>query len=316
MDANRFIGIQKLWGWKVATYLYLAGMGAGLYVIGFLLDVLHPENDFAFASELSLYAGAIVLIVAVLLIFSHLGTKANALRAFCSPGSSWLARGSLVMIILLFLDLVQIGRTDFQSILGWVTGLVALFVLVYTGMLLSSLKPFPFWHTWLLPFLFVFSGIGSGFMLLGLLIGLYGVFTDGAVMSSLKPVVSYIVFVTVGTALILGLFLGRASAVPSARDSFYMVTKGSRSMAFWIGVIVIGHVIPLGLGIYLLSRALHQPVLVFLSVILTLAGIIGGLLLKYLLLATAMSAKLDVAGDSVPLPESARFPASHRVQYR
>ena len=316
MDANNVIGIQRSWGWKVATHLYLAGMGAGLYVIGFLMDVLRPASDFAFTAKLSVYAAATVLIAGLLLIYSHLGNRVNAVHALSLAVPSWLARGSIALIILLILDLIQIGMPNLNSVLGIVTSLVALFVLVYTGMLLTSLKPFQFWHTWLLPFLFVFSGMGSGFMLLGFLIALYGLLNGSMVTPSLMPVVSCIVLAILWAALMLIFFLGRAYAVASAKDSFRIMTTGSGAMAFWLGVVIVGHLIPLFLGIYLSSAVLNPRVTLVLSVFVTLCGIIGGLLLKYLVLSAGTSAKLKVAGDSVPLPKGARFPASHRVQYR
>jgi len=43
METKEALNTQKVWGWKVVAYLFLAGVGAGAYLIGFVFSLTHPE---------------------------------------------------------------------------------------------------------------------------------------------------------------------------------------------------------------------------------------------------------------------------------
>lgn len=327
MKTNVPVAIQAVWGWKVAAHLFVVGVSAGTYIAGFILLFLSSEASQVLA-VLAVCATAPLLIAGLCLIFSQLGNKANAVRAFRRPASSWLARGIIALVIFLVLDLVHIGLWVWPSTilvvlpvlhftLGTVTTLFALFVLVYTGMLLKRLKPFPFWNTWLLPLLFVVSGISGGLMLLVLLLALYAMSMGFAVMASLLIPLYYNNFVLVIQGLVLGFYLWRAQAVSTTRSSFLIITRGSGAIAFWLGVVLAGLLIPFGFGLYMAySPVVEQVVKLVLIVGLAVFGLVGGLLLRYLVLSAGRSISLTVEGDAVPLPETARVPASQCVHYR
>jgi polysulfide reductase chain C len=334
MSARDQVAVQKLWGWRVVAHLFLAGAGAGIYIAGFALNFIRIEvgSNFALmntmvgfilASKLAVLTSALLLILGLIFIFSHLGNKANALRAFRRPVSSWLARGSIALLVFLVLDLAQVGLwvlplSAVDVLPGWhpavsaITSLVALFVLIYTGMLLKRFKPFPVWNTWLLPLLFTVSGISSGIVLLVWVLTVYNI---ASALIITPHLVYYNNFVLVIQALLLGFYLWKAWA--SAKNSFLIMTRGSSGVIFWLGVVVVGLLLPLLSGMYLIyTMPVKQAVMKELIMIITVCGLAGALLLRYLVLSSGSSLPLKVEDHTVSLPDTARAPVSHSVKYR
>lgn len=334
MSANEPVAVQKLWGWRVTAHLFLAGAGAGIYITGFatLFMRIDVSSNFAFmntmvglilAAKLAVLTSAFLLIVGLIFIFSHLGNKANAIRAFRRPASSWLARGSIALLVFLVLDLAQIGLwvlplqvvdvlTDWHLATGTITSLVALFVLIYTGMLLKRFKPFALWNTWLLPLLFIASGISSGIIWLAWVLTIYNI---ASALVIIPPLMYYNNILLVIQALLLGFYLWRARA--SANSSFLIMTRGSGGVGFWLGVVIAGLLIPLLSGAYMVyTMPVKQAVMKELIMIITVCGLAGALLLRYLVLSSGSSRTLKVEDSTVPLPDTARAPVSHSVKYR
>ena len=50
------LNAQKVWGWKIAAYLFLAGVGAGAYLVGFAFNLTRPE--FMLLSKLTVLIAA------------------------------------------------------------------------------------------------------------------------------------------------------------------------------------------------------------------------------------------------------------------
>ena len=43
MNIEEALKPQRVWGWGVAVYLFLVGIGAGTYLVGFILNLINPE---------------------------------------------------------------------------------------------------------------------------------------------------------------------------------------------------------------------------------------------------------------------------------
>ena len=94
---------QKFWGWKVAAHLFLVAAGAGAYVIGFVFSLIEPFLSFQglpsqllIAAKVGIITAVPLIILGAIFLFANLGTKANSVRAFNRPFSSWLSRGSYI----------------------------------------------------------------------------------------------------------------------------------------------------------------------------------------------------------------------------
>ena len=318
---------QKLWGWKVAAHLFLVGAGAGAYIASFFLSFLHPElaSPFLRSAKVGIIAAVPLLIAGGIFFLANLGTKANAVRAFNRPWSSWLSAGSVIMLLFITLDLVLIGTwvsapakplSGGNLSLGIINLILAVFILIYSGMLLKALKPFTFWNTGLLPLLSVFAGLSAGIMVVVFVEAVCGFIYGAALVQPVLLSIYHLNFILIIQAVVLGWYLWRAAESPRTRGSLLIVTSGQLALTFWLGVVVAGLTIPLAFGFYLVSAPPQSLVLLFiLALELSSFGIVGSLLLRYLILRAGTSATITIRGQSVHLPENARIPASQRVKY-
>ena len=325
MSTKRAHIAQRLWGWPVAAYLFLLSAGAGAYVTVFILNVILPDgpvSPFLPAAKAGLIAAAAFAILAVVFFITNLKSKANAFRIFIRPFSSWLAAGSYVTLLFIILDLILIGiwakpPVGLNNAPGIITLVLALFMLVYSGMLLKVLKPFSFWNSWLLPLLCALSGITAGAMFVVLIAAIYGL--TGAVNMSrpLLAVIYYLNFFLLAYLVVLVLFIWQSARNPLSGSSAQMLVKGRTGYAFWTMVVLFGLVLPLVAGFYLVSSAqVGLGLLITLSIIAALCAMTGSYVLRYLILALGIPKTITVSGQRVDLHETAFIPVSQRVKYR
>jgi formate-dependent nitrite reductase membrane component NrfD len=323
MSTANVLGKQKLWGSKVVVHLFLVGLAAGMYITGSVLDLLNPGTNFEYIAKLATSFTILLSIIGVIFVLSHLGRIANAKRAFMRPGSSWLARGNIALLVFIIISLVQFvlwiwpstilkEMDGLNSILQIINVVIAIYILLYTGMILATLKSFPFWHSWSLPLLFIISGLTAGLMLLILLVAVFRVYSHDIIIA----MVLWNSILLLALALALLFFLLRGSALPDAKDSVRIITANNR-LEFYIGAVTIGLLIPFILGIVLVFLSSRpSAVILTLSIVLTVIGLIGNYILKNLIVKSATNGNLNVQDETVPLPETARNPASRCVSYR
>jgi len=94
--------------------------------------------------------------------------------------------------------------------------------------------------------------------------------------------------------IVLAFYLQGTHRVPESRESARIVLAGSAAPIFWLGVVIIGLLGPLAfdlLGIYKLEGSAVQGVTVLASV----CGLIGGFLLRKVVLSGGIHAPL-IAG--------------------
>ena len=102
---SRSIKPQHEWGWQVAVYLYLAGIGSGSMVIGLLMHWLGYIPDGL--RPLILWGPVLVAIGALFLVLK-LGVKRRFLNTIKNPMSSWLSRGFYILSVC-----IVVGGIDF-----------------------------------------------------------------------------------------------------------------------------------------------------------------------------------------------------------
>lgn len=251
--------------------LYTGGLGGGSYLV-----------SLCFNSLLGMVIGW--FIVAVLKGGFHLaflGKPWRFWRIMSRPHTSWLARGFIFVVSFVVLAAVQIilsiclPGTLWENIFRLLAGLAALGVVIYTGFVLNSVKPIPFWSSPLLPVLFVMCGILGGFGLM-VVIALYG----GNI--SLVAVETGSRWLLMINAFLTVLYLWRAAQKGSTgKQSVIEQIRGDTAFVFWVGVVMLGIVVPIAIAFS--SYFAHQS-----STILLLIGvaceIIGGLSLRYSIL--------------------------------
>ncbi|HUT67385.1 MAG TPA: NrfD/PsrC family molybdoenzyme membrane anchor subunit [Dehalococcoidales bacterium] len=250
---------------------YAGGLGGGLYLVSLYFNSLWGM----FLSW---------LIIAVVKGGAHLiylGKPLRFWRIVFRPNSSWLARGIIFVLAFVLFAAVQLGLsywlpgTAIEIVFKVLAGMAALAVTVYTGFVLNTVKAVPFWNSTLLPLLFVLCGILGGFGL-SVIIGLNG----GNVNIAAAETGSR--WLLIANALLIVVYLwAAANRETTGKKSVVEQMRGNLAPVFWIGIVVLGIVIPLAIAF---SSYLVGEVSSVLLVTGVACEVIGGLALRYCVL--------------------------------
>ena len=300
---------QSAWEKSIAGYLYLGGLGAGAFtvaVVGKWLSVgiaraelplvngweVDPATAFLLWGPFVTAAGAALLLV-------HLGrNRVLAYTAGRNPGSSWLARGFLILsgfiavgcalaLVAVFLPAwVDRPPVVWRAVEGLAVAL-ALTTAVYTGLLLRSMKFIPAWSSSLVPPLFLASALSTGAMGIVLSLLAYRLLVpDAAPVEGFVRAVERVepAFV-LSEAVFLAIYvssLARGSK-PEGVLSARMLLSGSWRYGFWLGVVGLALVVPLvSYAAGVAMRSDHLMVAAAASVL------VGGFLLRVAILSVGI----------------------------
>jgi formate-dependent nitrite reductase membrane component NrfD len=253
---------QDSWGWQIAGYLYLGGLGAGAFVVAVLLDWFGfhltaasrgSSSSWAWDwPQLLLYWGPLVTAGGASLLIFHLGKNWHLfLTASRNPRTSWLARGFLILsgfivigVAVLCVSVLLPGWADRPPVLWrFVQALGVVFALgtaIYTGILLKSMKYIPAWNVALLPFLFLASALSTGSM--GVLVAATAYRLAVADTTSTAAFIHAVdvsePLILAGEAALLALYVRHLRrGKPEGALSAKMLLSGSWRYRFWIGVV-------------------------------------------------------------------------------
>jgi len=310
----RFVRPQKEWKWEIAIYLYLAGMGAGAYVVGVALGWLgyhlSPSKTILFwsipfdLSKSALLWGPILVALGAPFLILDLGKKEKFFTACLNPRTSWVARGFLILSMFILLGLANLAgsilafpwlteRSSLWILLEVISVIFALATAIYTGVLLKSVKYIPIWNTPLLPALFLVSALSTGSMGVVLTTMGYGLLlVQGAPLDPLilRVVgIEQILILIEGFVLALYLF-SKVRAKDQGETSVRLLVSGDLKVLFWGGIVAIGFIFPALLE-YLYSHLPAYPVLLFATGLFLLTG---GFLLRLAVLASGIKEQLPM----------------------
>ncbi len=270
------------WGWPIACYLFLGGLGGGMIVLSGLADLLFGRGDlFAMGS---LIAGVAIAVGSGLLIFelgrpSQFWRVLSRQRAIMTAGA-WMLSITIATSFAYFSFWPEFSPwhelVGLRHVIAGINILLGLGVCVYTGILLGSLRARAFWNTPILPILFLISGLSTGAAAQALMAGAWpytGNHADvKAAHAALQSMDVVLIAFEVMVILLYVLMLRCAAGTVAARIASSWLT-GNKSFGFWAGLVVCGLVGPALL--YLVSSAtalIAAPILV----------LIGGLILRFL----------------------------------
>ncbi len=294
------------WEWPIATYLFLGGLGGGIFCLAAVLSffvapmLVEFESAVPYAVMMVQQAFALPCLVAIvalafgcfLLVF-ELGQPLVFPRVFIKSTSiiCWGARILSVCLICGFLWFCSFVPWEwFSSIANLLTpardvllalaGITGFCVMLYTGILLSSLKAHSFWATPALPVLFTVSAFSTACAAISLLLGGWPApYTLEAlsVAHVIHEIIHLIDVVLVAAELVVLLvmvlsFLGAGNTTAHAVAVRW--TRGRTAPLFWVGMIFVGLLVP-----EFLYVATSGDVSSVVAPVLVLAG---GLLLRFL----------------------------------
>ena len=297
---NMDLRAQQEWSWLLAIWLFLGGSGSGLYVL-YLAFGLAPFYG-AVALGLILVGGIDLLV--------ELGSPFRAWRVVFRAGTSWLSRGACcvsLFIVSAALALVpKLGIVPFSApfanslaveVLGWFAGLCAVVIMLYPAFFFrSAARAVPFWNTPLLPLFFAGYALlgGAGVVLL----------TPSA--GAPAPIATLAVALIVINAAMIALHLtDMRRAGGSGRESVRLLNAAPLGGMFWLGVVLLGLVLPLA-------------AIVFWPSALAAAGaglLLGGFLFRYCLLKAGVYVAPSIVPAGLDLSKLNRTSAEFEREY-
>ncbi len=168
---------EHRWGWPVASYLFLGGLGGGMIALAGLSDLIFGRGE-AFSLG-SLIAGIAIAVGSALLIF-ELGRPFQFWRVL-SRQKAIMTAGAWMLSFTIFTSFAYFSFwPDFspwrelvglRHLVAGINIVLGLGVCIYTGILLGSLRARAFWNTPILPVLFLVSGLSTGAAAQSLLAG-------------------------------------------------------------------------------------------------------------------------------------------------
>lgn len=300
------------WGIPVILYLFLAGMGAGATTISASMLLRGGGGPRGVHHEIARYGailGPIPVIVGTGLIVLELGSFQHGdyfkffnllLVVNLSPMNvgSWLlflftaTSVAYAYTYLNFLPMPLGDRLKWRRALAWVNVPLGIGVAVYTGVMLGAMPSRPFWNSPVLALLFMLSALSSG---TALIIFARALITRGGLTEEQREVVHKSGYVLAATdTMIIGLelisvFLFLMFAYLTVGDVRYAVDTilpgGPLASLFWIGVVLVGLVIPGLLELYFVIPGLlyHRKYTVsrYTELVIAAAVIFGALVLRY-----------------------------------
>ncbi len=273
------------WSAPIWIYLWLAGMAGGAYFAAFLANRFTGGGNRSLL-RLATYVGIPLAVVGVLLLVVDLGSPLRFWHLFTqfkviSPMSmgTWILLAwvgiAVIMVILWWVEyrLTEQAARNLRQLTGflaWINAVLAVLLITYTGVLLAVSNQ-PLWaSTALLPSLFVASAISTGVAILiiaalsinaiskgsfiELRMALNQLFgsTDWAIPNRTvaRLAEADVIVILVELAALIGYAVWlAASAMAGAGEALRLLTTGVLAAPFWVGVVLVALLIPLGLDI-------------------------------------------------------------------
>lgn len=291
--------LQNTWGWKVAVDLFGAGMGAGAYALG-MVALVTPGLASRGVALMAMWLGLAAVVLAAVFLLWDLERPERFLRVIFKVKRSWLARGAWIVgifCVLAFLTLL-LGT---PMALGVLSLVAALAVTMYTGLLIGTMLARPLWNTPVLPVLFVAYSLSTGLALL--VVGGAVLATGNAALgkdvaaaaAAFRPTQMWLLVVELAL-----LYFYLSIAYGRSREAVQMLVRDRLARGFWIGVVTVGLLLPLllqyvaaGAG----AAALSYDVTAHVGVL------IGGFLLRRLILAAGIRSVVQLSGPFIIRPE-------------
>ena len=290
------------WGILLVGYLFVGGLAGGAFMISAIADLL-GKGKYKVLSKSGTYLSLVAILVGLVLLVVDLGRfrvdPLTALNAYINFPTSIVSVGTWVVTAFMVTSLLTSvlwffnGSEIIRKLLELAGLAMGGSTSAYTGLLLSFSGGRPFWNTPYLPWLFVVSGTLTGLAMALFIIPFVAklmprffddfsdLFTNKKeFMSTLGIGQRYIVLLIVIELILVGIELAMGDA--------YAAFDFAGLSTIFFAYIIIGLVIPLGIGYYTRSPKLegNGNTTILLSLSSFTMILIGGFLLRYIILYT------------------------------
>lgn len=247
---------QTTWGWLIAIYLFLGGLGSGAFLCSFLAYKGYlgkiGENFYNFGFK---FAPICVILGTLLLIFDLAPSAAiNPLKimGLYTHPTSMMSLGTHLLTFFIIVSSFVFYCVWFKKALDervlFLGAILSLGVMGYTGLLLYLVKAIPLWASIWLPILFTISAISTG-------LSANSVFAlkKGDDLSHQSHIFhNILIFLEIIAVIML---FASVSSESSGLKSITKITSGSLSALFWIGFVLIGLLLPFVNGAKFILKA-------------------------------------------------------------
>ncbi|MCF8237881.1 MAG: polysulfide reductase NrfD [Saprospiraceae bacterium] len=235
-----------LWGWEVSGYVWTKAIATGAILVPFIAWLMGFQGPNLAGQYWSLGLGIFFLAATGLLLVMDLDQPKRFVYVLLRPQwRSWLPRGGYAITFfggLMTLSLVLLYVEKTVVWVQWLMAGFAILVAIYTAFLFAQAKGRDFWQSPTLPIHMLVHALMAGASLFALV----NLFT-GAEVGWTQFLITFLM-VTIGLNLII---LGAELAMPHPTHDTHrvvnMIVKGIYQKRFWIGTILLGNLMPLGL---------------------------------------------------------------------
>ncbi len=233
-----------LWGWEVAAYIWTKAIAAGAFMLpifgSYFMDIPPPVK----------WIGAITALVFLtltgILLIMDLGRPDRFLYVLLRPQwRSWLTRGAYIITGYgaLLTAWIVASYLGFENALRFIEPLAIVFALlsaVYTAFLFAQAKGRDFWQSPMLGVHMIVHSLMAGFAVFQI-VSVYSSVNVGFVM-----VLTFLSLATLVVHLItLAIEMTTTHTTADAHAVAKMITRGEFSRAFWLGMILVGNILPM-----------------------------------------------------------------------
>lgn len=281
-----------VWDAIIAIYLFLAGLGAGAFVLGALTNWAKTPAPAMKKVAFIVAPVAVAVGTLMLVVDAHAGLM-NPLRFFGLVANlgSVMAWGVIILSAFLVVSIVDLivllVKKSTPKALDIVGAVLAVCVAAYTGVLLGDAGiAFPLWNMAVLPILFIVSAASTGIAVTLLITRLVAA-DEAAALPWLGKAGLVLPVLELALVIVLLAVAGMAggSAGAAGAASVANLVSGPYAVAFWLGFVVIGLAVP-----FVLEFMSHRGSQ---SKALPMAGeacvLVGGFMLRYLVIMAAVA---------------------------
>jgi protein NrfD len=277
---------EHTWRWPIASYLFLGGLGGGMLAVAAAADLFFGIGDlFALGSLI----GAIAIGLGSALLVFDLGRPFFFWRVFSRQKAiltfgAWMLTLAMLCGLIYFLSFLSfIPWFSIEGVrlsFAWICLLLGLGTAIYTGVFIGTIKARPFWNSPVLPVLFLISALSTGVALQSLLVPVQILSVNAndisGLLTSLHALDAILIILEIIILLSYVFIMYKSSTVTASRIAATWI-NGDKKIQFWVGMILIGLVLPL--VFYIVN--IHTIIPLGASLVL-----IGGIILRFLVIYT------------------------------
>ncbi|MDR1421577.1 MAG: polysulfide reductase NrfD [Coriobacteriales bacterium] len=277
-------------------YLFLGGCGSGVLLVCACIDLLFLRQTFGTSIQRSTVAqkqgepfmnagfivGESLLLLGIVCLALDLGRQDRILNLLSTPSLSIPTIGAYALVFLALLGfLLVLPRLFYLPSIGtvFVRGVeiislcLSLVCMLYTGLLLFSMKAVHFWDNPLIPILFVLSSLSSGSAVV-LIVGFFSERNEWCSAMLRRIVLADSVVILLETVCVAAFFwIASRAESTAAQESLKNLLSGSEALVWWLGFILCGMLFPLVAELlFLKSDTRSAQTALALAMVLVLVG--------------------------------------------